>query len=364
MRYLSLCSGIEAATVAWEPLGWTPVAFAEIDPFASAVLAHYWPRVPNLGDLAEISAAQLRALGPIDLVVGGTPCQDLSVAGLRKGLDGTRSGLFFDFVRLFDAARSICGARFALWENVPGALACNAGRDFGLVVSSLAGIERCVAPVDGWQSEGMALGPRGLVEWCCLDAQWFGLAQRRERLFALVDSGNWSDRPPILLEPESVRGDLAPRRSPRPDPSAASSSDPRARRLEGLIPEVADPIVVNEPRTYSHEGANNFRLRNIVACFDETQVTHPENRSTCGPETAALAKTARPPTIAIDDDGDVELRRLTVTECDRLMGFPDGFTKISFRGKPASDSVRYAALGNTIPTTLLRYIGERLAALA
>ena len=254
--------------------------------------------------------------------------------------------------------RELSGARFCLWENVPGALGLNGGRDFARVVSVLAGVDECVAPVDGWKLEGLALGPRGLVEWCCLDAQYFGLAQRRERLFALVDVGDWQGRPPLLLESESVRGNHPPSRPPRPDPSAFSPTD-----LGDGRDDVADPIVVNEPRTWSHEGANNFRLRNIVACFDETQLTHPENRSTCGPETAALARTARPPTIAIDD-GELRLRRLTPRECERLFGLRDDFTAIEFRGKPASDSARYRALGNSIPTTLLRWIGERIQRLA
>src|SRR5688572_3986229 len=138
------------------PLGWEPVAFAEFDPeaadgrgFAAELLAQRFPAVQNLGDLTQITDAQIRALGPIDLVIGGTPCQDLSVAGKRGGLDGARSGLFFDFVRIFDAARALCGARWCLWENVPGALSSNEGGDFARVVSALAGCG-LTAPIDGW----------------------------------------------------------------------------------------------------------------------------------------------------------------------------------------------------------------------
>lgn len=214
MRYLSLFSGIEACTVAWHPLGWEAVAFCEFDKFPSAVLAHHYPDVPNLGDVTAITDEQIAALGPIDLVVGGSPCQDLSVAGKRKGLAGERSALFHEQLRIFHAARRLCGARWFLWENVPGAFSSNAGRDFAVVVSQMAGASVPV-PEDGWGNEGMALGEHGLVEWAVLDAQWFGVAQRRRRIFALLDAGDWANRPPVLLEPDGLRGDSAPRREAR-----------------------------------------------------------------------------------------------------------------------------------------------------
>jgi len=211
MNYLSLFSGIEAASVAWQPLGWQPVAFAEIEPFPCAVLAHHYPDVPNLGDVTKITDEQIAALGQIDVVVGGSPCQDLSVAGKRRGLAGERSSLFHEQIRIFHAARHLCGARWLIWENVPGAFSSNGGGDFACVAGALAGCKLNV-PADGWGQEGVALGEHGLVEWSVLDAQWFGLAQRRKRVFAVLDTGNWSDRPPVLLERDSLRGDTAPRR--------------------------------------------------------------------------------------------------------------------------------------------------------
>lgn len=454
MRYLSLCSGIEAATVAWAPLGWTPVAFADTDHYCRAFLEHRWPDVPNLGDVAVITDEQLEALGPIDLVVGGTPCQDLSVAGQRRGMAGARSGLFFDYVRVFDAARRLCGARFALWENVPGALSNRRGRDFAVVVSEFTGCE-FEPPNDGWGNEGLALGPRGLLEWGVLDAQWFGLAQRRERLFALLDTGNWASRAPVLLEPEGLRGDSPPSRAAWPQPpgtlaggarggggargsgsgadriaapeiaaplthgghpgsnapgrrkeddenlvagpllsnsgghgwrtgaeeaagnhyvveqvaATLTNSGKRQRYDETYVPEVAEPITAHNARNATHAG-NNARPRNVVACFDRSQVTSSENRSACGPELAALAAQAKPPTVAtveLDDaSSSAEVRRLTPTECERLMGMPDGYTRIPYRPRrrrrvlPASDTVRYAALGNSIATTQLAWIGRKL----
>ncbi|HEX5790205.1 MAG TPA: DNA cytosine methyltransferase [Luteolibacter sp.] len=212
MRYLSLFSGIEAATVAWKPLGWECVAVAEIEPFPCAVLAHHYPEVPNLGDVSLVTEDQLKALGPIDLVVFGSPCQDLSVAGKRKGLAGERSGLFHIAMRIIGWARANNGLRWALWENVPGAFSSNGGRDFAAVVEAMAGLAGVDVPPGGWGYEGAAVGQDGLVEWAVLDAQWFGVAQRRRRVFALSDFGDWVGRCPVLLEPQGLRGDSAPRR--------------------------------------------------------------------------------------------------------------------------------------------------------
>lgn len=212
LRYLSLFSGIEAATVAWKPLGWHCVGVAEIEPFPSKVLAHHYPDVPNLGDVTKVTEDDIASLGHIDIVVFGSPCQDLSVAGKRKGLEGARSGLFFTALDIVRWARDWCGCRFALWENVPGAFSSNKGRDFAAVVDALSGLEDTGVPPKGWGTEGCAVGPEAMVEWATLDAQWFGVAQRRRRMFALADFGDWAGRPPILLEPDSLRGDSAPRR--------------------------------------------------------------------------------------------------------------------------------------------------------
>ena len=212
MRYLSLFSGIEAATVAWQPLGFELCAVSEIEPFPCSVLAHRYPDVPNLGDVKKITREQIGALGRIDLVVGGFPCQDVSVAGKRAGLkndDGsaTRSGLFFDAMRIVEWIRP----RWTVIENVPGLFSSNAGLDFAAVVGEMAGCEFDV-PADGWRSSGVAIGPRGLVEWTVLDAQYHGLAQRRRRVFLVRDSGNWADRPPLFLESYRLQGHPAPRR--------------------------------------------------------------------------------------------------------------------------------------------------------
>ncbi len=421
LRYLSLFSGIEACTVAWHPLGWEPVAFAQFDPehdysrgpdFASAVLAHHYPTVPNLGDVTRIDEADVAMLGPIDLVVGGSPCQDLSVAGNRAGLAGARSGLFHEQVRIFHAARKHCGARFLLWENVPGAFSSSKGRDFAVVVERMAGLAdgSLDVPPKGWGLEGAAVGEQGLVEWAVLDAQFFGVAQRRRRVFALLDTGDWAGRPPVLLEPARLRGDPPSRRAPGQDAAAGaragaatgvdSTSDGGGDgRRSGVIDcspegisgtvsskwvkgtggpagdehynlvvppsfdwpqEIADPVVVGENKTWTHEGTT-FRTRNLVPApiaFDTTQITHPENRTRAVPDgpTGALAVQQQPPAIATP----MAVRRLTPLECERLQGFPDGYTLIPYRGKPAADGNRYKALGNSMAVPVMRWIGERL----
>ncbi|APP85456.1 DNA cytosine methyltransferase [Xanthomonas hortorum] len=268
MNYLSLFSGMEAAHLAWSPLGWRCKGVAEIDPAACCLLASrlnasrpkYMPdpmaddlsedqrsaranaiklvshlplygtpgTLPNLGDVSQATAEDVRALGWLDVVIGGSPCQDLSVAGKRAGLGGARSGLFHHQLRIFNAARHLCGARWLVWENVPGAFSSNKGRDFAVVVGALAGSELDV-PADGWSNEGVALGDNGLVEWSVLDAQWFGVAQRRRRVFAVLDTGDWAGRPPVLLERDSLRGDSAPSREKGQSPAGSLAGGARQR---------------------------------------------------------------------------------------------------------------------------------------
>ena len=189
LNYLSICSGIEAATVAWHPLGWHPVGFSEIDPFARAVLAHHYPKVRLHGDFTTLVENDY---GAIDLLVGGTPCQSFSVAGLRKGLDDDRGNLTLEFIRLAQRARP----RWLVWENVPGVLSIDGGRTFG---SFLGGLAEC----------GYGFAYR------ILDAQYFGVPQRRRRVFVIGYLGDWRPAAAVLFERESVRGDITPSRETR-----------------------------------------------------------------------------------------------------------------------------------------------------
>jgi len=420
---MSLFSGIEAASVAWLPLGWTCVGVAEIDPFPCAVLAHHYPDVPNLGSVVDITDAQIAALGPIDIVVGGSPCQDLSVAGKRAGLAGERSGLFHQQLRIFHAARHFCGARFLLWENVPGAFSSNRGLDFAVVAGAMAGC-RLPVPEIGWGQEGVALGDHGLLEWAVLDAQWFGLAQRRRRVFALLDAGDWANRPPILLEPDKLRGDSAPSREAGED-SAASTGDGIARcvtasegkrgdletcnfvahtlRGEGfdasedgtgrgtpLVPvgvalrgrdggataELGDEVAFtlrasegggDKPHVLAH--AFDARQSDVIQYGDKSGPI-----DTDGHSIGVLAehyshdycqdRIYSSSGIAPALNGGMQVRRITPTECERLQGFPDNYTAIPWRKKPASecpDGPRYRALGNSMAVPVMRWIGKRIA---
>lgn len=198
MRYVSVFSGVEAATLAWEPLGWEPVCFCEVDEFPSAVLTRRWPDVPNLGDITKADWSVYR--GAADLVVGGSPCQSFSIAGTRTGLEGA-SGLMWEYVRCVREVRP----RWIVWENVPGALSSSGGEDFGCLLGELD-----------------ALG-YGLA-WRVLDAQFFGVAQRRERVFLVGRLGDPDGPCQVLFEPESLSWDSPSSREKRQELAAGAGS--------------------------------------------------------------------------------------------------------------------------------------------
>ncbi|ENM4839455.1 Dam family site-specific DNA-(adenine-N6)-methyltransferase [Salmonella enterica] len=221
MRYGSVCSGIEAASVAWESLGWQPAWFAEIEAFPSAVLAHHWPHVTNLGDMTKIAAA-VRA-GDIeapDVLVGGTPCQAFSIAGLRNGLADKRGQLTLSYVELANAVddkRRERGEEEAIivWENVPGVLSSK-DNAFGCFLAGLAGESSELQPTGGkWPNAGCVYGPSRIVAWRVLDAQFFGVAQRRRRVFVVASARKGFDPAEVLFEFDSMRRDTPPRREPQ-----------------------------------------------------------------------------------------------------------------------------------------------------
>jgi DNA (cytosine-5)-methyltransferase 1 len=241
LRYLSICSGIEAATVAWHPLGWLPVGFAEIDKFASAVLAHLFGSnlpgeplacngVPNHGDFTTIDVA---TLGRVDALVGGTPCQAFSFAGRRLSLADARGNLTLAYAVLAHELAEKNGLRNAVWENVPGVLSTD-DNAFGCFLGALVGADDPLLPTPkpagkrgndawtysneiddirpAWPDAGMVAGPLARAAWRVLDAQYFGLAQRRERVFVVVDFGNGADPAAVLFEPKGMQGNSPPRR--------------------------------------------------------------------------------------------------------------------------------------------------------
>lgn len=414
MRYLSLFSGIEAASVAWYPLGWECCAVAEIEPFPCAVLRHHYPGVPNLGDITKITHEQIAVLGKIDLVVGGFPCQDVSVAGKRAGMkneDGstTRSGLFFDAMRIIEWI----GPRWVVIENVPGLFSSNGGRDFADVVGEMAGCQFDV-PAGGWINSGVAVGPLGLVEWTVLDAQYHGLAQRRRRVFLVRDSGNWSDRPPLFLEPYRLQGHPAPRREAgqRPAPTISArtqgggglgtdfdldgglipvphaDTSPALKARDGKGPSsdgdgdgaILIPMLAHEPIAFDCKvsGQNGFGVGEIASTM-RSMGRSGSHQSGGGHlavafEPGSIARHAGPSgeqeavSTLRADMGDnqpavrigMHVRRITPRECERLQGFPDDYTLIPYRGKPSAAGPRYKALGNSMAVPVMHWLGKRI----
>ena len=199
MKYLSVCSGIEAATVAWHPLGWEAVAYSEIERFPSEVLAHHYPNTPNVGDMTKFK--EWTNVSDVDVLVGGTPCQSFSVAGLRKGLDDPRGNLMLTYLAIAKRYRP----NWLVWENVPGVLSSNGGRDFG---SFLGGLAEC----------GYGFAYR------VLDAQFFGVAQRRRRVFVVGYLGDWRLAAAVLFERHSLQGHPAPSREKRQGAAASTGA--------------------------------------------------------------------------------------------------------------------------------------------
>jgi len=248
MKYLSVCSGIEAASKAWEPIGWEPVAFSEIEPFPSAVLKHHWPKVPNLGDMTQHEQWNIPS-GTVDLLVGGTPCQSFSVAGLRQGLKDPRGNLMLTYLAIAERLKP----RWLVWENVPGVLSSNGGKDFGSFLG--------------------ALGELG-YEWAyrVLDAQWFGVAQRRRRVFVVAHLGEGSLAAKVLFESESVRRDNAPSREARQGvatnvaPSLTASNDPSrspqssevTQQVNAVLEAVAETLMASDYKGPGHNRDHNF----------------------------------------------------------------------------------------------------------
>lgn len=217
MKYLSVCSGIEAASVAFEPLGWRPLAFSEIEAFPRAVLKHHYPDTPCHGDFTTLKDEPW--IVDADMLCGGTPCQAFSVAGNRQSLADDRGNLTLQFVLLADAIdhlRSTAGREPAwiLWENVPGVLSTN-DNAFGAFLGGLVGRTAPIPePADGWTGAGMVDGPTRCAAWRILDAQHFGLAQRRKRVFVLArgGAGRWAVADALLPIIESSRWHPAPSR--------------------------------------------------------------------------------------------------------------------------------------------------------
>ena len=374
MKYLSLCSGIEAATVAWHPLGWEAVAYSEIEKFPSQVLAHHYPQTPNLGDMTKFKEWSIES--NVDLLVGGTPCQSFSVAGLRKGLDDPRGNLMLTYLAIADKYRP----RWLVWENVPGVLSSNGGQDFGVFLGAL-----------GELGYGFA--------YRVLDAQYFGVAQRRRRVFVVGYLGDWRPAAAVLFERHSLSGNPAPSREKREDPAKCLTRGAGQRydfETEDLIPSYGMPgnWIGRKPE---NGGNATEPMHDIAPCLTkadqhgvaapiafsgqmsnpQTDVDMMQTLQAKNPMAVCLGGQHPNAGIGIDQSptltnamgaggGHVPItnamavHRLTPKECERLQGFPDNYTDIKAKGKPTPDGPRYKALGNSMAVPVMAWIGQRI----
>lgn len=370
LRVMSTFSGISAASVAWKPLGFEFVAYAEIEPFACHVLAArvgasqpmYLPIVDeskltpkelkehkkllklreslkslpengisNFGDLTQITDDDLRALGRVDVLEGGSPCQAFSMAGKREGLGDERGNLMLEFCRLADRMREINGLRYVVWENVKGVLSNDGGTAFGCLLGALLGTDRGIQPPrSGWRNSGFSsrCEKGGAVSWRVFNAEFFGVAQRRERVFVVAD---FADRQghsgAVLFESKSE------------DRFASSCSQAE----EG-----------NDFRSGERAGE--------LTASNDNRLIHPR---VFGTLMASGAGMSRPAGVGSELDfvivqelgGELIVRRPHPIECERLQGFPDNWTNVQFKGKPPLDQDRYRTLGNSMATPCMRFIG-------
>ena len=271
MKYLSVCSGIEAATVAWHSLGWQPLAFSEIEKFPRKVLAHHYPDVPLHGDFTVLREQEW--IKDADILVGGTPCQAFSVAGLRNSLDDDRGNLTLEFVRLADEIDNLRRTgTIIVWENVPGVLSVK-DNAFGCFLGALVGNDDPIVPTGGkWTNAGMVMGPKRRAAWRVLDAQYFGVAQRRRRVFVIASARDGFDPAEILFEREGLRRDIAPSREKGQEPSATIAA--RFGISRNNHEEVVTQFVGEVAPTLTKEGTGVVRSGfqedgwYVAACFD------------------------------------------------------------------------------------------------
>jgi DNA (cytosine-5)-methyltransferase 1 len=412
MNYLSVCSGIEAATVAWHDMGWKPIGFSEIEKFPSQLLQHHYPNVTNYGDMTKFKEWKLN--DTVGLLVGGTPCQSFSVAGLRKGLEDPRGNLMLTYLGIADHFKP----KWLLWENVPGVLSSNGGEDFACLLKGMAEL-------------GYGFAYR------VLDAQHFGVPQRRRRVFVVGCLGDWRSAAKVLFESESLCRDITPSRQKRKETTAFTTSSfgnysegvGTIRANGGDIGGGSENLYVPPIAHCLQTTSNDYSRADGFNMVTQVYETHPadsrvkEMGDVCQTVTSrwgtgggnvpiALAGNTigRQPMnggngngftengpmytltktdvhgVALPISWDSELnpnvdkmgtlmrggqggrmdgvmqtnmkvRRLTPIECERLQGFPDNYTNIK---KDCPDGHRYKALGNSMAVPVMKWIGQRI----
>lgn len=406
MIFGSVCSGIEAASVAWESLGWKAAFFSEIEKFPSALLKAHYPDVPNYGDMTKFKEWPDVS---INILCGGTPCQSFSIAGLRKGLDDARGNLMLTFGEIASRYRP----RWVVWENVPGVLSSNGGQDFAAFLGLLSG-GRVSVPRDGWGSGGIIPGYRNAygLAYRVFDAQYFGVAQRRRRVFVVGYIGDWRPSAAVLFERESLCGNPPPRRKAGQEITPTIRSSPpnggnwpadvtptlnaafgQKLGLENQHVNQGCPLFVpHSAQTLRSEGFDasedgTGRQNLIPISWDEELNANVDLSGTLvkggagGRHSGVMAFSSKDsggdalenisPTLrAMNHDkshpngggqvavaAGMAVRRLTPVECERLQGFPDNYTRIN---EKTADGPRYKALGNSWAVPNVRWIGRRI----
>jgi DNA (cytosine-5)-methyltransferase 1 len=371
LRYGSVCSGIESASVAWEPLGMSAAWFSEIEPFPCSVLAHHWPHVTNFGDMTQLpTLVRMGLIEAPDVLVGGTPCQAFSVAGKRDSLDDERGQLTLTYVDLLNAIdeQRVGNECIAVWENVPGVLNTK-DNAFGCFLGELSG-SGCELQPSGrkWGNAGCVFGPQRAVAWRVIDAQHFGVAQRRSRVFVVASARNGFDPTKILFESEGVRRDIAPSRKAREEVTGFTTSSV-GQCCEG----------VGSLRVSGGDSGGHVQVGYRMVAFgeyadDDTASTMKARDYKDATDLCLSVHGTQDPCVsnnlafALGCNGGAEnavayhqsVRRLTPVECERLQGFPDGHTDVLHKGKPAADGPRYKAIGNSKAVPCIQWIGARL----
>ena len=399
MRYVELFAGAGGMSHGLEAAGMTCVAHAEIDPHAQAVLRHHWPDTPLHGDVTQVDWAQYA--GRVDLVSGGSPCQDLSVAGKRAGLEGARSGLFFELIRAWDETR----APYCLWENVDGARSSNKGEDFAAVLSAFVGADVAV-PQDGWRKSGVAAGSTGVAAWRVLDLQHFGPPQRRRRVFVVAARTGGVDPAEVLALAEGVCGHPSPRQQARE--GAATSArvgieggvavgwDQELNAAEELMGTLKARVLggghENGVIAFHHTqtpisgdvAPSVGRTTNVMGVMSFPLMPQNSGKDCTGSGTPIVARMVAFGEYATDgtastikqrdykDATDLVYakhgrpRRLTPLECERLMSWPDQWTATGRKADGTlyalSDTARYRLCGNGVGSVCAQWIAGRLLA--
>ena len=348
LTYASVCSGIEAVSVAWQDLDLKPLWFSEIEPFPCAVLAHHYPNIPNYGDMTTLPDRILSGeIEAPDILVGGTPCQAFSVAGLRNSLNDERGNLTLVFVRILNAINTIrrhygLPDAVVLWENVPGVLSTR-DNAFGCFLAALLGESKELVPTGGrWTGAGIVRSDECEIAWRILDAQYFGVPQRRRRVFLVAGSRNRRVAQ-ILFEQPCESRNLEQVRKKGEESSAFIESSfgtyresdvgGTVKRTGGALSGGSENLLVSKIGATLSTGFGGRGVDSDQICNGNCVINYPK------------------------------VRRLTPVECERLQGFPDNHTQIPWRGKPATDcpdSLRYKAIGNSMAVPVMRWIGERV----